>query len=135
MGVPVYRRATDWTLQGDGTKQRPDGLKAPKGFGPLLPTFFPDFYVIHAAEHRVPPAVTMHPPTTAFDLTGHEFHPKDAVVGYHRRRVTWAGHKLHPKTSGRRRVRCISYADRFFRGEGFYPLWDPLHRHPNELDP
>lgn len=135
LGVPVLRRAGDWTMQGDGRLQLPPGRHPERGSGPVLPLFSPFLHRhILAAHWRVPPVVQIHNPLH-LPAFGFGTHTQQPIVGFAVRRAQYTGRKLFPKIRLTGYERAIWCADRFFESNGFYPAFDPLGRHPNELDP
>jgi hypothetical protein len=61
-GVPyLLRRASDWTLVGDGTRQRPHGIKSNQNGPLLLPLPIIGTHVhVTPAEQGVPPVAAVH---------------------------------------------------------------------------
>lgn len=130
-GLPVFRRAGNWTLKGDGRRQLPPGRRPERGAGPLHTLPLGRHLHFTPANRDHPPFVALHVDLIHTPVFAGVTNARRQILGYGRRRVKWRGRKLFPLTDGRRKPRAISYANRFFAGNGFYPLWDPLGRLPN----
>lgn len=58
-------------------------------------------------------------------------HFKLPLIGYHARRRNWVGRKPDRMTGVQRQTWGAGF---FAINNGYFPDWDPLHRHPNEAD-
>lgn len=119
------RRASDWTMRGDGSRQRPHGLKSTGSHGPLLPLNpFLIHYHILPASYGVPPVQQLHYPSVHLPIFPGPLHPNGAVLGYAVRPCRYYGRKVN-RGSGKRKPRAISYARRLYVLNGEWPEWAP----------
>lgn len=132
-GVAYWRRAERVVPLWNGEKQLPTRTKPPTLKAILLPN--PDYLGrTYAATvdglHKTPhihaigfwkEQITDRLPTN-WDR---------AFVGYHRRRVNYVGHKPG-RLNGRERAILSASMSAFYKG--YFPLWDPLGRHPDAFD-
>lgn len=57
--------------------------------------------------------------------------PHEALIGYHRRRVDYYGHRPWRMNGEQRKIWGAGY---FAYNNGYFPDWDPLERHPTEQE-
>lgn len=89
-----------------------------------IDTFYP-WSITYDGVHKTP---HVHWPVNPWRIVG-AYHQTIAMIGYHRKLVPYAGHKVG-RLSGNNWLAARARQFYFQHGEEGYPDWDPLHREP-----
>ena len=126
------RVARETPMWGSGEKQMPDRVKrGPKPGVPLLGIVGGLHYTVSEAKQHIPPIMKFVGTLAASAAEGLPSHGRIGVVNYYQKPVERVGHKPD-RMNGFQRS-CWGAATHAHLN-GYFPHWDPLHRHPDETD-
>jgi len=99
---------------------------------PITPQSDPLYaWTVNPHDNDTPPSVAFTGLFALFLLSKPTWHQHYQIIGYFNRPIDRRPHKKGRRTGIERTL--LGAAWRAFRG-GYFPMWDPLQRHPNDED-